>query len=159
MIRGAAAPRSSEVHDMPSLRKTKPAASPRKREGARKPRKPQARKSTDRPLRRGASSAPRLVPEMERRARNRRAVLPPASQVEPVAPWREFMGGSWTRQKLRSRSQCARSLGCSDTPLCVGLQVWPPAIYVARRRSFWTGKTERSWKVWLTWHIERRQRI
>ena len=71
---------------MPSLRKTKPAASPRKREGARKPRKPQARKSTDRSLRRAASSAPRLLPEMERRTRNRRAVLPCASKVEPVTP-------------------------------------------------------------------------
>ena len=78
---------------MPSLRKTKPAASPRKREGARKPRKPQARKSTDRSLRRAASSAPRLLPEMERRTRNRRAVLPPASQVKPVTPlimWRVY---------------------------------------------------------------------
>ena len=68
---------------MPSRRKTKPAASPKKREGARKP---PARKSTDRPLRRAASSAPRLLPEMERRTRNRRAVLPPASQVKPVTP-------------------------------------------------------------------------
>src|SRR6516225_3980046 len=78
---------------MPSLDKTKPAASPRKREGARKPRKPQARKSTDRSLRRAASSAPRLLPEMERRTRNRRAVLSPASQVEPVTPlimWRVY---------------------------------------------------------------------
>ena len=68
---------------MPSRRKTKPAASPKMREGARKPR---ARKSTDRPLRRAAPSAPRPLPEMERRTRNRRAVLPSASQVEPVTP-------------------------------------------------------------------------
>jgi len=75
---------------MPSRRKTKPAASPKKREGARKSR---ARKSTDRPLRGAASSAPRLLPEMERRTRNRRAVLPPASQVKPVTPlimWRVY---------------------------------------------------------------------
>jgi hypothetical protein len=83
---------------MPSRRKPKPAARAkervephfggRKREGARKPRKPQALKSADRPLRRAASSAPGLLPEMERQARHRdrRAVLPPASQGEPVTP-------------------------------------------------------------------------
>jgi len=75
---------------MPTRRKTKPAAraKERKREGARKLRKPQARKSADRPLRRAASSAPGLLPEMERRARHRdrRAVLPPCMSGEPVTP-------------------------------------------------------------------------
>jgi hypothetical protein len=73
---------------MPSRRKPKPAARAKEREGARKPRKPQARKSADRPLRRAAPSAPGLLPEMERQARHRdrRAVLPPASQAEPVTP-------------------------------------------------------------------------
>jgi hypothetical protein len=67
-------------------RKPKSAASPKEREVARKPRKPRARKSADRPLRRAASSAPGLLPEMGRQARqrDRRAVLPPASQGKPV---------------------------------------------------------------------------
>jgi len=76
-------------------RKPKPAASPKEREVARKPRKPRARKSADRPLRRAASSAPGLLPEMgrEARQRDRCAVRPPASQVEPVTPlvmWRVY---------------------------------------------------------------------
>ena len=80
---------------MPSRRKPKPSvkakerAEPhfgsRKRDGPRKPRKPQARKSPDRPSRRAASD---FLAEMERqvRDRDRRAVVPPACQVEPVTP-------------------------------------------------------------------------
>jgi hypothetical protein len=79
---------------MPSRRKPKPVkakerAEPhfggRKRDGARKPRKPQARKSPDRPSRRAASD---FLAEMERqvRDRDRRAVVPPACQGEPVTP-------------------------------------------------------------------------
>ena len=75
---------------MPSRRKPKPAAKAkeRKREGAHKPRKSQALKRADRPLRRDASSASGLLPEMERQVshRNRRAVVPPACQGEPVTP-------------------------------------------------------------------------
>jgi len=73
---------------MPSRRKPKPAASAKEREGARKPRKPQARKSANRPLRRAAAATPGLLPKMERQARqrDRRVVLPPASQGEPVTP-------------------------------------------------------------------------
>jgi hypothetical protein len=73
---------------MPSRRKPKPATSAKEREGPGKPRKPQARKSANRSLRRAASSAPGLVPEMERQARQRDqlAVLPPASQGERVVP-------------------------------------------------------------------------
>ena len=37
-------------------------------------------------MRRAASSTPRLLSEMERRVRDRRAVLSLASQVEPVTP-------------------------------------------------------------------------
>ena len=61
---------------------------PKERESASKPRKPQARKRADRPLRRAASSAPGLLPEMETQARqrDRRAVLPPVSQGDPVTP-------------------------------------------------------------------------
>jgi hypothetical protein len=65
---------------MSPRRKTKPASSPKK------PPKPQARKSTDRPLRRAAPSAPGLLSERKARHRDRRAVLPPASQGEPVTP-------------------------------------------------------------------------
>jgi hypothetical protein len=59
----------------------------RKREGGRKSRKPQVFKSADRPLRRATSSAPGLLAEMGRQARDRyrRGVLPPACQ-EPVTP-------------------------------------------------------------------------
>src|SRR6478672_5617764 len=86
MVRGRRRPRSPDVigakTSMP-----KPAARAKEREGG-KPRKPQSRKSADRPLRRAAPSAPGLLPEMERQARHRdrRAVLPPASQAEPVTP-------------------------------------------------------------------------
>jgi hypothetical protein len=82
---GVLLPRSPDVigakRSMPTRRKTKPAAR------ARKPRQPQRRKSADRPWRRAASSAPGL-PEMERQARHRdrRTVLPPTSQGEPVTP-------------------------------------------------------------------------
>jgi hypothetical protein len=73
-------------------RKPKPTARAKEPDGARKPRKPQARKSGDRPLRR---AAPRLLPETERkvRKRDRRAVLPPASQgksVPPLVMWRVY---------------------------------------------------------------------
>jgi len=80
---------------MPSRRKPKPSvkakerAEPhfggRKRAGTRKPRKPQALKSPDRPSRRAASD---FFAEIERQARDRdrRAVLPPACQGEPVTP-------------------------------------------------------------------------
>jgi hypothetical protein len=73
---------------MPSRRKPKPAERAKEREGACKPRKPQARKSAHRPLRRAPPSAPVLLAEMERQARHRdrRAVVPPASQGEPVTP-------------------------------------------------------------------------
>src|SRR5262249_47802004 len=76
-------------------RKPKPAASPKEREVGRKPRKPRARKSADRPLRRAASPAPHLLPEMGRQApqRDRCAVRPPASQAESVMPlvmWRVY---------------------------------------------------------------------
>jgi hypothetical protein len=62
----------------------------RKREQARKPPQPQRRKSADRPLLRAVSSASgsgRLA-GMERQARDRdrRAVLPPDCQREPVPP-------------------------------------------------------------------------
>ena len=76
------------------MRKPKPAASPKEREVARKPRKPRARKSADRPLRRTASSAPGLLPEMGRQARQRdRCAVCSASQGEPVTPlvmWRVY---------------------------------------------------------------------
>jgi hypothetical protein len=78
---------------MPSRRKPKPSVKAkecadfggRKRDGARNPRKPQARKSPDRPSRRAASD---FQAEMERRVRDRdrRAVVPPACQGEPVTP-------------------------------------------------------------------------
>ena len=82
MVRGRRRPRLPDVigeRSMSTRRKAKPAAR------ARKPRQPQRRKSADRPLRRTASSAPGLLPEMARH-RDRRAVLPPASQAEPVTP-------------------------------------------------------------------------
>ena len=76
------------------MRKPKPAASPKECEVARKPRKPRARKSADRPLRRTASSAPGLLPEMGRQARQRdRCAVRPASQGEPATPlvmWRVY---------------------------------------------------------------------
>ena len=75
------------------MRKPKPAASPKEREVARKPRKPRARKSAERPLRRAAPSAPGLLPEKQARHRDQRALLPPASQGEPVTPlvmWRVY---------------------------------------------------------------------
>jgi hypothetical protein len=80
---------------MPSRRKQKPSvkakerAEPhfgsRKRDALRKPRKPQALKTPDRPSRRTASE---FLGTMERQARDRdrRAVLPPACQGEPVTP-------------------------------------------------------------------------
>jgi hypothetical protein len=80
---------------MPSRRNPKPSVKAkkhaeshfgsRKRDGPRKPRKPQARKSPDRPSRRAASD---FLAEMERqvRDRDRRAVVPPACQGEPVTP-------------------------------------------------------------------------
>ena len=78
---------------MPSRRKPKPSvkakerAEPhfggRKRDGPRKPGKPQARKSPDRPSRR---AAPHLLGEMETQVRDRRAVVPPDYQGEPVLP-------------------------------------------------------------------------
>ena len=80
---------------MPSRRNPKPSVKAkehaeshfgsRKRDGPRKPRKPLARKSPDRPSRRAASD---FLAEMERqvRDRDRRAVVPPAYQVEPVTP-------------------------------------------------------------------------
>ena len=93
MVRGRRRSRSPDVigakTSMPSRRKPKPAARAKERvEPHFGGRKPQARKSVVRPLRRAASSAPDLLPEMERQARHqdRRAVLPPASQGEPVAP-------------------------------------------------------------------------
>ena len=112
---------------MPSRRKPKPAARAKTREGARKPRKQQARKSADRPLRRAAPSAPGLLPEMARH-RDRRAVLPPASQAEPVTPlscgrctstrksvlantWR---GSSSSRKILRAQQQSISSGSLRD---------------------------------------------
>jgi hypothetical protein len=73
--------------NMPSRRKPKPATSVKEREGVRKSHKPQARKSTDRPLRHCASG-PGVIPGTEKQARQRqrRAVLPPASQRERVTP-------------------------------------------------------------------------
>src|SRR6476646_8690138 len=86
-------------------RKPKPAASPKEREVARKPRKPRARKSADRPLRRTAASAPGLLAEMGRQARQRdRYAVRSASQGEPVRPlvmWRvykhpkDYPGETW----------------------------------------------------------------
>jgi hypothetical protein len=78
---------------MPSPRKPKPSvkakerAEPhyggRKRAGPRKPRKSQALKSPNRPSRRAASD---FLGEMETQVRDRRAVLPPDCQGEPVPP-------------------------------------------------------------------------
>jgi len=65
---------------MSPRRKPKPASSPKKF------RKPQARKGTDRPLRRAVPSASGLLSERQARHRDRRAVLPPASQAEPATP-------------------------------------------------------------------------
>src|SRR5262245_25971205 len=70
---------------MSPRRKPKTAARVKEHEG-RKPRKPQARKSVDRPLRRAAPSAPGLLSDRQARHRDQRAVVPPASQGEPVTP-------------------------------------------------------------------------
>ena len=73
------------------MRKPKPSAN--ERQVVRKPRKPQARKSADRPLRRAAPCSPGLLPERQTRDRDRRALVPPAFQGEPVAPlvmWRVY---------------------------------------------------------------------
>jgi hypothetical protein len=82
MVHGHRRPRSPGVigakRSMPTLRKAKP------EQGRESPASPQRRKSADRPLRRAASSAPGLLPERQARHRDRRAVLPPASQGELV---------------------------------------------------------------------------
>jgi hypothetical protein len=79
--------RGQDIHAIAAKERVEPHFGGRKREGGRKSRKPQVFKSADRPLRRATSSAPGLLAEMGRQARDRyrRGVLPPACQ-EPVTP-------------------------------------------------------------------------
>jgi len=89
MVRGCRRPRAPDVigakTSMPA--KQKPASRAKEREGSRNPRKPQTRKIANRPLRH-AAPAPRHPPKINRQARqrDRRAVLPPAFQAEPLTP-------------------------------------------------------------------------